>query len=79
MADPTLTEQDVEEYIDRHGMEHMLTMLSNIAYEKVEHVLANYDDRALASAWRRGAKRIDTVARFEDWPRNSGLSVVITQ
>jgi len=68
MTDVTLTEQDVEEYINKLGMVHLLTMIANICYEKAEHVQVNWQDRTLASAWRRGAAKIDKVARFDDWP-----------
>lgn len=61
-------ERTIEEYIDKHGMTHVLTMLANICYEKAEHVQTNWQDRTMASAWRRGAKRIDKAAAFEDWP-----------
>lgn len=59
---------DVEDYIDKHGMVHLLTMLENICLEKAEHVQTNWQDRTLASAWRRGSRRIYAAAKFEDWP-----------
>ncbi len=61
-------EMDVEQYIDEHGMVHMLTMLINICHEKAEHVQSTWQDREMASAWRGGAKRLGKAAAYEDWP-----------
>ena len=63
-----LTEHDVEEYIDRHGMVHLLTMIENICFEKAEHVMTTWQDRGLASAWRRGSRQLYKAAQWEDWP-----------
>ena len=68
MATEDVNETSVEDYIDRHGMVHLLAMLENICYEKAEHVQVNWQDRTMASAWRRGAARVGKAARFEDWP-----------
>ena len=61
-----MNEQDVKSYIDQHGMVHLLEMIVKIAHEKAEHVQVNWQDRTMASAWRRGAKRLEAAMRY--WP-----------
>ncbi len=68
-ADEELSEEMIEGYIDRHGILHLLTMIENICHEKADHCATNWQDRGLASAWRRGGNRVGKVARFEDWPQ----------
>ena len=62
-----MTEQEVEDYIDKHGMTHLLVMIENICYGKAEHARHNWQDKILARAWEKGARHVNTLAR-EEWP-----------
>ncbi|TPJ33693.1 hypothetical protein [Mesorhizobium sp. B2-8-3] len=57
-ATPEETTQ-LEQLLDAIGMERLLTALSNICAEKQAHVEANWQDKALATAWGRMADRLD--------------------
>lgn len=66
-----MTQEDkgiLEAMVDKHGMASVLEGLSCVCHEKAGHVLSNYDDRIMASAWRRGAARVDKAQAYQDWP-----------
>lgn len=63
-----LTERDLEDYIDEHGVAKLLGMIVNVCAEKADHVQDNWQDRTMARAWREGAALIEDAAEFEDWP-----------
>lgn len=66
-TEDAMTEYDVEEYIDKHGMTHLLVMIENICYGKAEHLRTNWQDKAMARDWERLARHVNKLAR-EDWP-----------
>lgn len=70
MTDPM--EEAVEDYIDKHGMVHMLTLLINVCYEKADHVQVNWQDRSLASAWRRAVIGPFRTVRGAEFMRQYG-------
>lgn len=47
------------DFVDRSSMDRVLEALREIAYGKAQHVLENWQDRALARAWERVGKAID--------------------
>jgi hypothetical protein len=44
---------ELEEMVDAVGLAKVLDMLSDIAYEKAEHIRANWQDRDTACVWRK--------------------------
>lgn len=48
----------VEHLIDQHGVQQVLSVMSIIAAEKAEHIMASYGDRALARKWVQAANRL---------------------
>ena len=42
----------VEDLIDKIGLAAFLEMVSEIAYEKAEHISSAWQDKNLAQAWR---------------------------
>jgi len=49
----------LESLIDRYNMAEVLNALSEIAYEKADHVRTNWNDEPLARAWEASALAID--------------------
>jgi hypothetical protein len=61
----TQTEKDdLEQLIARVGLPALLTILSEIAGEKGDHVRANWQDHVLAACWDRVAGKLDNVAVY---------------
>lgn len=59
-----MNEQDkfnLEEMVDKHGLESVLEALSSICADKADHISANYDDRTLAGAWTASGLAIEEV------------------
>ncbi len=50
---------ELELMIDKHGMRAVLLALTDIAYEKAEHVMTNYQDKPLAKAWESAARAVN--------------------
>lgn len=48
----------IERLIDQHGVQQVLSVMSVIAAEKAEHVMASYGDRHLARKWVQAANRL---------------------
>jgi hypothetical protein len=48
----------IERLIDQHGVQQVLSVMSMVAAEKAEHILASYGDRSLARKWGSAANRI---------------------
>ena len=48
----------LEQMIDKCGLKKVLEALSEICYEKGDHVLTNWQDKPLACSWGRDAARI---------------------
>jgi hypothetical protein len=48
----------VERLIDQHGLQQVLSVMSVIAAEKAEHIMASYGDRHLARKWVRAANKL---------------------
>jgi hypothetical protein len=48
----------VEALIDQHGVQQVLSVMSVIAAEKAEHVMASYGDKHLARKWVRAANAL---------------------
>jgi len=54
-------EDDLEDLIDKHGLSGVVSALSDICYEKANHVRTNWQDEVLAKAWEKNAKVLDRV------------------
>lgn len=50
------------EQLIRHGLQQVLSVMSVIAAEKAEHVMASYGDRHLARKWVRAANKIGSCS-----------------
>lgn len=55
-------QDDLEQMIDRNGLEHVLNALSVICAEKAEHLNTNWQDKVAARDWIKASNLIDTVA-----------------
>ena len=49
----------LEQFVDQFSMSTVISMLSDIANEKAEHVRSNWQDESLARQWERLAKVLD--------------------
>lgn len=49
---------ELERYVDKHGLLHVLTALESLCYEKAEHVKSTWQDQALARTWTRAGAAI---------------------
>ena len=60
---PAGTQRQLEEVVDRYGLDSVLYALSEMAGEKAQHIRASYDahDRT-ALAWEQMATRLGTCA-----------------
>jgi hypothetical protein len=67
MIDHKLTEAELEQIIDKHGLAHVLQALEQVCYEKAEHIRTNWQDRDLALRWERNGRRLGKATR-EMWP-----------
>jgi hypothetical protein len=57
---------ELEAMIDRHGLYCVLSMLSDIASEKAEHLRSNWGDKGAAHAWEKACSYIDTAGAKVD-------------
>jgi hypothetical protein len=55
-------EEELEMLIDRHGLAHVLDMLSDVCAEKAEHIESTWDDRGLAKLWHRAGVKVRAAA-----------------
>ena len=55
----------VERLIDQHGVQQVLSVMSLVAAEKAEHVLASYGDKHLARKWVRCANKLAACSTAE--------------
>lgn len=52
---------DLEDIVDSASLEEVLAALSNMCFEKAEHVRTNWQDEPLAKAWEKNGKLIDSI------------------
>ena len=61
------TQQDrintLELLVDKSSITEVLIALELVAREKSEHIVCNYQDKALAKDWNRAANALYTAAR----------------
>ncbi len=57
------TLDNLEMLIDAKGISGVLDMISDICYEKRDHVLTNWQDKRLACDWGKAAARVNLCAR----------------
>jgi hypothetical protein len=55
-------DSDLESAIDSLGLPHLLGRVADICHEKAEHVLTNWQDKALAGEWSKAARIIERGA-----------------
>lgn len=53
------TDEDLEEFIDAHSVEDLLSAISDICYEKAEHIATNWQDEHLAADWEIAGGQVD--------------------
>ncbi len=53
----------LEAQIDRHGLQHVLLLVSLICAEKREHIIHNWQDKATARPWNSAASIVEQAAR----------------
>jgi hypothetical protein len=51
----------LEGLVDKHGLQNIVDSLMDICFAKSEHVLSNWQDKALARAWEHNAKQFGRV------------------
>jgi hypothetical protein len=51
----------LESLIDKYSLESVLDTIAGICYEKEDHILASYDDVALAKTWGADGDRIARI------------------
>ena len=51
----------LEALVDRHTLSGVLAMLSEICGEKEAHIATNWQDAALAKAWRKAELALDRL------------------
>jgi hypothetical protein len=52
----------IEEMIDKWGLSHFTSVVSDICWEKSLHLRANWQDSGAARVWERQAKRFDSLS-----------------
>jgi len=50
---------EIEEIVDRFSMSTVISMLSEVASDKAEHIRANWQDKSLARKWESLQKVLD--------------------
>jgi hypothetical protein len=53
--------EQMEKLLDLMGMDSFLETLSQIAYEKSEHVLTTWQDKPLAQSWSKVGLHVDKL------------------
>lgn len=51
----------LEKLIDTHGLQAVIASLSQICFEKAEHIQENWQDDKLAKLWEKNAKVLATA------------------
>jgi hypothetical protein len=57
----TLSEQ-LESFVDSHGLRIVLDALANTCWEKAEHIAQNWQDDGLAKVWKTAGNRISKLS-----------------
>jgi hypothetical protein len=52
----------IETYIDSHGLQDALLLLSTICWEKAAHIEHNWQDSTTAASWSKAAGAIERVS-----------------
>ena len=53
--------EKLEELVDMEGFQGTLEILSEICFEKAEHVLTNWQDKHLAKFWSDRGRLLDKI------------------
>lgn len=61
------TEQQLEEILDKHGLDYLLSALARVCSEKAEHVREVWQDEEMAKRW-------DRICRWAE--RQQGIKAV---
>lgn len=56
-------QDELEQLVDRFGLNTVAVMLSQICREKAEHLATNWQDQKAAVAWEKEADRYDAASR----------------
>ena len=61
--DMTLHDKDyIEDMIDEHGLQHVIETISDVCYEKEQHIKENWQDIPLSATWNKAARYLFTCA-----------------
>ncbi len=52
----------LEQFVDKHGLLHVITALDLMCTEKAAHIRASYQDEPLAKNWDRAANALYTAS-----------------
>ena len=50
---------DIEELIDKHGLDEVLKAIVETCWEKADHVRVNWQDENLAKSWEKNGELLD--------------------
>lgn len=51
--------ENLEDMIDRHTLADVLYAISEICYDKAEHISSDWQDEKTANVWNRAARKIE--------------------
>ena len=54
----------LEAFIDKLGVDSVLSLIETICDEKADHIEANWQDKTTARAWSRIARTVERSARM---------------
>jgi len=57
-----MDQNTLEAMVDRVGLKEVLNMLAQVCHEKADHVLTNWQDKWLASGWKKNAATVNRAA-----------------
>lgn len=59
-------ENTLEQLIDKHGLGAISEALSQVCYEKADHIRSNWQDNGLAKRWETAAMQFPSPAFLKD-------------
>lgn len=58
MSHPLTDQEQLEAMVDRLGLQGVLHMLSQVTYEKADHILTVWEDEERSKQWARWGMRL---------------------
>jgi len=53
---------ELEDIVDSQGLSNVIDLLSEICYEKADHLRSNWQDESLARSWEKDASILDKIS-----------------